>query len=112
MSASPYALAFTSDKPDWAFPTLRRLAVAIVGIRDATADLPEISCVRGQLERSYLPGGTIVVVRLRDGQAGGRGSLMGYAMMPVDPRQREAHVLMAAILAVTAEAPLVKAAAA
>lgn len=99
-----FVLAFSSGRADWTFPTLARLAAAIVAERDAHAEQPEISATRAILSRSGgLPGGAVVSVRLRDGAMGGRGSHLGYAFLPLHPQQREARQLMDAILAATAQ---------
>lgn len=96
----PYILATSCAEPDREFETLHGLARYIVALRDKHAARPDMVAVEAYLARSDLPGGRTVSVRMLDGSNGGKGALIGYAFMPLEPHAREPLVLMAAIVAV------------
>lgn len=107
MTDIPVTFAVETGLPDRDFPTLLAAARYIVKLRAmlplVDGRRPEIMARDGYLARSELPGGRMVSVRVLDGQASGRGSLLGYLLVPGPEGLSAWARVMAAIVQAQAE---------
>lgn len=113
MSGEPFTFATSCAEPDRVFGSLAALARYVLVLRGGAPLVggapPELVARDGTLARSDLPGGRMVSIRILDGAHAGRGSLLGYVLMPLIATETGAIRVMEAIVA--AEAPLEGAAA-